>query len=172
MTADFTRNIMKCWKQYKKEHPNVSYKEYRRRYVNSRNRLYYKVHPKYKKHLITYNKNWRKNNKDKVIKMQKNFKKTHPNYQKNWIFKYTYGIDKKTFKKMISLQNHKCAICQKKFNYDNRLNIPCLDHNHLTNKIRAVICWGCNAGIGFLIADNDESILLNAVKYVRKYQKE
>jgi hypothetical protein len=42
------------------------------------------------------------------------------------------------------IQDNKCEICRTSFSKLKPRNI-CLDHNHKTGKIRAVLCRGCNS---------------------------
>lgn len=53
--------------------------------------------------------------------------------------------------------NHRCAICA---DTDNLV----IDHNHVSNKIRGVLCNRCNLGIGFLKENINN--LLSAIKYL------
>ena len=42
-----------------------------------------------------------------------------------------------------------------------------VDHNHKTKKVRGLLCFLCNQGIGFF-RDNPE-FLLRAIDYLRKF---
>lgn len=47
---------------------------------------------------------------------------------------------------MFLLQKGRCAICN-----EHHLNLKqglCLDHDHETNKVRALLCHNCNRGLG------------------------
>ena len=73
--------------------------------------------------------------------------------------KKTYGLNKKDVDQMLLDQDNKCAICKKGFTKS-----PNIDHCHKTDKIRGLLCWNCNIGIGYL-KDNPE-ILRNAITYL------
>ncbi len=70
-------------------------------------------------------------------------------------------------------QNDLCAICKK---YETRI-IPrtgkrrdlAVDHCHLSNKVRGLLCNKCNRGIG-LLGDTEE-IILNAIIYLNKHKE-
>ena len=64
------------------------------------------------------------------------------------------------YQKLGTEQDWKCAICKE---YRDRL---CVDHNHLTGKIRGLLCKDCNQGIGFL-RDNIK-LLENSIKYLER----
>lgn len=49
---------------------------------------------------------------------------------------------------MLEKQDYKCAICGKPQDLHPR-NFA-VDHNHKIGKVRALLCDGCNYGVGFL----------------------
>ena len=49
------------------------------------------------------------------------------------------------------------------------LNAVAVDHDHLTNEFRGLLCNGCNKGLG-LFRDNIQS-LNNAIKYLEGYNE-
>jgi hypothetical protein len=57
-----------------------------------------------------------------------------------------------------------CNICNKELNGKN-----CIDHNHTTGKVRAVLCHNCNVIIG--LAKENTKILNNIIKYLKKHDK-
>lgn len=63
-------------------------------------------------------------------------------------------------KKMYKAQGRLCQICKKKI----PLYKSHLDHCHLTNKVRGILCHKCNTGIG-LLGDSLE-IVLSAALYL------
>ena len=71
---------------------------------------------------------------------------------------WLYGVTEEQFNAMLEAQGGACAIC--KFvpgSNDKRL---CLDHNHLTNIPRGLLCDKCNRGLGFF---KDSGALLTKV---------
>ena len=75
------------------------------------------------------------------------------------ILKNIYGITVEIYNKMRENQKGKCAICES--HVKKTMNI---DHCHETGKIRGLLCWNCNIGIGYLKHNN--KILSNAIKYL------
>jgi YesN/AraC family two-component response regulator len=75
-----------------------------------------------------------------------------------------YGLTKETYSELFKNQNGCCAICQIAFENTKHTHI---DHCHTTNKVRALLCHGCNTAIG-LFKESPE-ILKSAVKYLKKY---
>jgi hypothetical protein len=53
-----------------------------------------------------------------------------------------YGISKKTWDEMFQKQEGHCLLCEK---------IPTvIDHDHRTNRVRGLLCQGCNIGVARL----------------------
>ena len=71
----------------------------------------------------------------------------------------TYGITPEKYESMVRDQDGKCAIC------NNKMNRLCIDHCHVTGKIRKLLCDRCNQGLG-LFRDN-VNYLLSAAKYLQ-----
>lgn len=74
---------------------------------------------------------------------------------------YKYGINKNDFDKLLSDQNNVCAICEEESDY-NSLNV---DHDHLTGRVRGLLCGNCNKGIGLFKDSSD--LLIKASKYLK-----
>lgn len=84
-------------------------------------------------------------------------------YDKSYRLKVVYGIDLKTYAKMLKDQGEKCLICEvprsecvKDFH---------VDHDHKSGKVRGLLCFKCNAGIGNLC--DDVKIIERAIRYLR-----
>jgi len=70
-----------------------------------------------------------------------------------------YGVDYAEYKRLVVLQNGKCAICGAK----RKLVI---DHKHNgTRNVRGLLCTHCNVGLGML--REDIAILFAAIEYIR-----
>lgn len=69
-----------------------------------------------------------------------------------YVFAKVYGITVETFAEMIAAQNGRCSICTQ------LLEQPCVDHDHASGKVRAVLCRKCNSMIG-LAGENVDTIL-------------
>ena len=89
------------------------------------------------------------------------------NKEKNQKLKYSYGITLSELNEKITKQNNKCKICNKSLSELNSKDIH-VDHNHITNNIRGILCKKCNSLLG-LCNDND-IVLENAISYLRKYK--
>jgi hypothetical protein len=76
--------------------------------------------------------------------------------------KYKYGLTAEVWKKMVEEQDGSCLICKLKPENPSTLHI---DHDHITGKIRGLLCNNCNLGIGYF-ADNADRLLM-ASMYAR-----
>lgn len=68
-----------------------------------------------------------------------------------------YGITAVAFNAMLADQGGACRICRS-------VEKLVIDHDHATDKIRGLLCGGCNAGIGML--KEDPAILSAAIEYL------
>lgn len=107
-----------------------------------------------KKCRCDYMKKWNKENKLHI---------------KNQHLKQHYNITLETYNILLQEQCKKCAICSKLPNaIDKRTNTPrqlTVDHDHKTGKIRGLLCFRCNAGLGHF--NDDIEILKNAIGYLK-----
>lgn len=99
-------------------------------------------------------------------------KKMRDNYSskrmKDYDLKKSYGIDLQEYERMFKEQNGCCLICNthiSEINSKHKKNL-CVDHCHISGKIRGLLCDSCNRGLG-LFKDNI-LILNNAIKYLSK----
>jgi len=76
--------------------------------------------------------------------------------------KYTYGITKDQYNSLLQLQNELCAICQQKETIHKYLLV---DHDHLTNKIRGLLCSNCNVALGRFKYNTE--VIMMAIKYLK-----
>jgi Recombination endonuclease VII. len=77
---------------------------------------------------------------------------------------YKKHLSKAIRDKILAGQNGLCKICS----VDLSTVRACVDHDHLTNMIRGILCHGCNCGLGKF----DDSIILltNAIGYLIRYE--
>lgn len=63
---------------------------------------------------------------------------------RNAYLKRTYGITELEYTLLLKLQNDACAICGKKQRYQSLA----VDHDHVTGRVRGLLCQRCNEGLG------------------------
>ena len=77
-----------------------------------------------------------------------------------------YGITKKDLLNKLKNQNNKCEICNVEILEEHK-NVR-IDHNHITGKVRGILCPKCNLMLGLV---NDDIKLLNKIiNYLKKYK--
>ncbi len=79
-----------------------------------------------------------------------------------------YNISLEEYYKLLEEQDHKCAICGSvgfKICEHTKLNLV-VDHDHMTGRIRGMLCHNCNRALG-LLKDNTET-LKTAISYLER----
>jgi len=107
------------------------------------------------------------NNREKLrLCAKENYKHNAESYRAKapayWL-KRRHGITVQERSKMIEDQDFKCAICGIKFG-DNNWDKACIDHDHVTNKIRGILCHRCNVMLG--LARDNKTILQSSLDYL------
>ena len=126
----------------------IEHKEQHKEYMHR----YYEIH---KQEIKENGVKYRRDNKEKI----KKFKKI------GW-YKSKYGLNKEEYENLLKRQDNKCAICGKEFNES---NVPHVDHDHKTGKIRGFLCNNCNTGIGMLC--EDPKLFDKAKEYILKHRE-
>lgn len=126
-------------------------KEYR---IKERSRINSNPELKTKRNSYTYD--WKKNNKDKV-------KKT----QKNWFLKNLYGITLDQYNTIFTSQEGKCAICE--IHQSELSKSLAVDHDHETGKIRNLLCADCNTALG--LAKENPDLLIKMSEYIKLHKE-
>jgi hypothetical protein len=105
-------------------------------------------------HWYKYMKMWRKANPEKCAAYL--FQNKRRRIEKQ------FGISPAKFDEMIISQNGKCALCDKPI-----MKRPCMDHDHKTGKVRAILCLQCNSGLGHF--EDSIQLVEKALVYLRKH---
>ena len=95
----------------------------------------------------------------------RNWRKGNPGAYKEW----KYGITQDDYDALLILQENKCAICSTTEPGGRRNNWH-IDHDHVSGKVRGLLCWLCNSGLG-QFKDNERS-LRKAANYVEKFKED
>ncbi len=80
--------------------------------------------------------------------------------------RHLYGLSQRAYESLVKAQGNRCAICFKEFKNTTRHDRPCVDHNHETEKIRGLLCWVCNVGLGSF--RDSPQFLKNALVYLAR----
>jgi hypothetical protein len=103
------------------------------------------------------------NNKEKVNARQRAAYAKNPERWRDYNLKAHYGISAAEYDAMFEAQQGRCAICRK--TSKRKLDV---DHDHSTGKVRALLCWQHNTGLGSFNEDPD--LLRRAIEYVEYHR--
>ena len=125
---------------------------------------YYSDHKEQKE---ANHKIWRSNNKEKIKARGKQYKLNHKEQSKaqdtKRRLKICYNLTPKQYDGLFKAQNGRCLICgTHQSNLRRALDV---DHNHITNKVRGLLCGNCNLLLGN--AKDNTDILKSAIKYLQ-----
>lgn len=81
---------------------------------------------------------------------------------KHYAVSKNYNITAERFEEMLVEQNNVCAICKRGPN--GRRDKLHIDHNHVTGKVRGLLCHSCNVSIGHF--NDDIDMLQSAINYL------
>lgn len=103
----------------------------------------------------------------------RNYRKLNPEKYRLWdsdaALKKRYGISLAELNEMWAKQQGRCACCAREMKRGGQENLSgCVDHDHETGAVRALLCSGCNIAIAHLGEDPERCKL--AAKYLRKHK--
>ncbi len=133
---------------------------------------------------IAYTVKWKKDNQEHVNEWARKDRKLNPEKYRVWEKKYydnnsdkinaravtrLVNLSLDVYYQMIEDQNNKCAICglEETRKFKKRETKLCIDHNHKTGEVRALLCHGCNTAIG-KFKENIE-LMERAIAYLKKH---
>lgn len=90
-------------------------------------------------------------------------------YSRQYRLKTVYGITPEEYTRLLILQNNVCAIC-KQPERTKRLEKHadlCIDHDHLTGKVRGLLCLRCNVILGHI---EDPIVLQRSLNYLSEHK--
>lgn len=91
-------------------------------------------------------------------------------YHRQWELGKNFGLSLDDYETMLSAQDGKCAICgtDKSYKNGNKRRNFSVDHDHVTGKVRGLLCFVCNTGIGHL--QDDADIIRKAIVYLESFK--
>lgn len=110
-------------------------------------------------------KKYYQENKEKAKEANRQYFLKHRDKYPHYSRKYHYSMTQEVFEKMLSDQGNKCAICFDTFTETLK---PFVDHDHVVERVRQLLCKKCNSFIG--LAKEDPTILLSAIQYINKHK--
>ena len=111
-------------------------------------------------------KRWQQENSERLNAYRREYRKRDDvkRRSRDAYYRKAYGKTADEVDEIVELQAGRCLIC--KVELPERLGSRHLDHDHVTGKVRGVLCIDCNHGIGKLKDSPD--LLLRAVVYLRE----
>lgn len=108
--------------------------------------------------------------KESPAEYMRTWRKENPDKYQNSTLQRRYGISYVIAQDLYKSQDGKCAICDEEIPpldspNKNRYYFAHIDHNHKTNRVRALLCPQCNYLIGN--CKEDVSVLEKAIQYLR-----
>jgi hypothetical protein len=88
-------------------------------------------------------------------------------YYRRYRLKAEYGLTPEQYAAILAEQNGCCAICGSS-NPGIGQKVFCVDHDHSTDRVRQLLCFGCNMIIGH--AADDPERLRRAATYVERHR--
>ena len=80
-----------------------------------------------------------------------------------------YGITPAKFAEMLLTQGGRCACCNIQFNMEGKTSErPCVDHNHVSNEVRDLLCGRCNLAAGNVLDSSSRAEQL--ANYLKKWK--
>ena len=76
--------------------------------------------------------------------------------------KQKYGLTIEQFDELLRRQNYACGICERPFD-----RTPHVDHCHLTDWVRGLLCRRCNLGLGNF--EDNPAFLVKAARYMARW---
>jgi hypothetical protein len=130
--------------------------EERREYAKA----YYAAH---QEELRKKNKAYRVAHQEELRENAKTYKAAHREQYRNSHLKRRYRITAADFDTLLAAQGGRCAICgtDQAGGRDGVFNV---DHDHVSGRVRGLLCRSCNVGIGHL-QDNPD-LLRAASRYI------
>jgi len=116
-------------------------------------------------------KDYYRKHPEKRKEESKNRRTKNPEKERKMVTKSRYGLTKEEIQIFSMAQRGVCDICGKPetMKYQGIVKLLSIDHNHLTNKVRGVLCQSCNSVLGYAKADtNGTDILLRAISYLER----
>lgn len=81
--------------------------------------------------------------------------------------KRKYGISLDEYNVQLEKQEFKCALCGGNETHDKH-KVLAVDHCHKTGKIRGLLCFKCNSGLGSF--NDDINLLIKAITYLKIHE--
>jgi hypothetical protein len=89
--------------------------------------------------------------------------------QHDCIVAKVYRLSRGRYAEMLESQGGRCAVCgdAESARFNGRVKRLAVDHDHVTGRVRALLCQRCNTVIG--AAHEDTGLLAKAIAYLERH---
>ena len=111
------------------------------------------------------------NNREKAYAATRRYRERNPTYEADLHLRSSYGITLQQYDDWVKAHGGVCAICLRPPQPVGRKKEAKLvvDHDHLTNKLRALLCSHCNSMLG--LARENVEVLRRAIAYLEHFRR-
>jgi len=131
--------------------------------MNKKPSRYSLLSPKQKAGMAASSRIYRAKHREEAKAFNKHYRLEHKEEIRLQRMAKRYGINKDDFDTLLHNQGGVCAICRKP---DWNGKGPHVDHDHVTGKVRGILCTSCNMAIGHVY--DDPKIAQSIVDYLKK----
>ena len=79
-----------------------------------------------------------------------------------------YNMTPEEYVELFEKQNGCCAICETEESGHNMTKELLIDHDHITGKVRGLLCMECNFLLGKAKADDGNKLLISSLFYLKR----
>ena len=118
---------------------------------------------------MTIREVWRDPNKMKEARKRQYEIAQNNGKNKEYRLKQKYGLTLEKYNNMLNEQQHQCAICSQPLDIADvsgrhKGRKPHVDHCHNTGRVRGILCYKCNVGLGSF--EDNPKTLAKAIAYL------
>lgn len=115
------------------------------------------------------NSKYRKKNNKRRLAYLKDWAKKNPEKVREQKYRHRYGIDISEYNRLLEEQGGSCKICKSKDKKRKNAEFFAVDHCHKTGKVRGLLCYNCNSGLGKF--KDDPELVEKALSYLLSISK-
>ena len=105
-----------------------------------------------REHVIKRVKQWRQDNRERALETERKVRARRKPAAREDHLQRTFGISQADYELMLKTQRGGCAICARPPHQGSSLHV---DHDHETGRVRGLLCFRCNGGLGQFAEDGD-----------------
>jgi recombination endonuclease VII len=128
--------------------------------------------PQNREHHRQWHAQWRERNRESIRLRTRQWANAHYEERRTEQLSKKFQLSKETYQLLLNKQGGLCAICKRAEvamdRRSGRVKALAVDHDHLTGRVRGLLCGSCNRGLGLF--KEDTRLLELAVKYLNGFQ--